>query len=200
LRRRARLQRVEEQVRRNVVVGFFDTVYWARRFRRIVDAKKNARMEGVPQFAVPEIFVDDEDERNSFDSRRVSPIDMTDDPWSHIPTHGGPSRPSFGRSRNNSTASAALSFSLSPGLSPQRGPSLSVGDYSDDPLYLDGGSDHGRGSAHSRQASNVSAQDVLEVFEESPWGDSIRRSFTSRRPGGKGAEGGSPSRGREGSR
>ncbi|KAK0948694.1 calcium channel protein, partial [Friedmanniomyces endolithicus] len=37
LRRRARLQRVEEAVNRNVVVGFFDTLYWARRFRRALD-------------------------------------------------------------------------------------------------------------------------------------------------------------------
>ncbi|TKA69011.1 hypothetical protein B0A55_09141, partial [Friedmanniomyces simplex] len=62
LRRRARLQRVEEAVNRNVVVGFFDTLYWARRFRRAMDAKRSARMTGVPSFGVPEIFVHGEDE------------------------------------------------------------------------------------------------------------------------------------------
>lgn len=60
LRRRARLQRVEEAVQRNTVVGFFDTLYWSREFRRKVDSKKSARMSGVPQFTVPEIFVDGE--------------------------------------------------------------------------------------------------------------------------------------------
>jgi hypothetical protein len=61
LRRRARLQRVEEAVNRNVVVGFFDTLYWSRRFRRAIDSKKSARMTAVPSFGVPEIFVQDEE-------------------------------------------------------------------------------------------------------------------------------------------
>jgi hypothetical protein len=60
LRRRARLQRVEEAVNRNVVVGFFDTLYWSRRFRRAVESKRSARMTAVPTFGVPEIFVQDE--------------------------------------------------------------------------------------------------------------------------------------------
>jgi hypothetical protein len=61
LRRRARLQRVEEAVNRNVVVGFFDTLYWSRRFRRAIESKKSARMTTVPTFGVPEIFVQDEE-------------------------------------------------------------------------------------------------------------------------------------------
>lgn len=61
LRRRARLQRVEEAVHRNIVVGFFDTLYWSRRFRRAIDSKKSARMTAVPSFGVPEIFVQDEE-------------------------------------------------------------------------------------------------------------------------------------------
>ncbi|KAJ5147413.1 hypothetical protein N7526_000765 [Penicillium atrosanguineum] len=59
LRRRARLQRVQEAVRRNTVIGFFDTLYWSRQFRRAVDRKKSSRMTDVPQLMVPEIFVDD---------------------------------------------------------------------------------------------------------------------------------------------
>ena len=61
LRRRARLQRVEEAVNRNIVVGFFDTLYWSRRFRRAVNSKKSARMTAIPSFGVPEIFVQDEE-------------------------------------------------------------------------------------------------------------------------------------------
>src|SRR5271163_4261102 len=34
LRRRARLQRVDESIRRNIVRGFFDTLYWSQWFRR----------------------------------------------------------------------------------------------------------------------------------------------------------------------
>ncbi|KAK4999616.1 calcium channel protein, partial [Elasticomyces elasticus] len=62
LRRRARLQRVEEAVRRNVVVGFFDTLYWRRNFQRAMDAKNRGRMTAIPQFEVPEIFIQDEGE------------------------------------------------------------------------------------------------------------------------------------------
>lgn len=67
LRRRARLQRVEEAVRRNTVVGFFDTLYWSREFRRKVQSKKSARLSMIPQFTVPEIFVDGEYQDNPGD-------------------------------------------------------------------------------------------------------------------------------------
>src|SRR5436309_13512972 len=83
LRRRARLQRVEEAVRRNVVVGFFDTLYWSRRFRRAMDQKKQGRMATIPQFTVPEIFIDDEDitnakrnEHSPYGSPLFSPQDL----------------------------------------------------------------------------------------------------------------------------
>lgn len=70
LRRRARLQRVEEAVRRNTVVGFFDTLYWSREFRRKVQSKKSARLSMIPQFTVPEIFVDGEYQDNPCDEER----------------------------------------------------------------------------------------------------------------------------------
>lgn len=74
LRRRARLQRVEEAVRRNTVVGFFDTLYWSREFRRKVESKKSARLSMIPQFTVPEIFVDDEYQDNPGDEEADNKI------------------------------------------------------------------------------------------------------------------------------
>lgn len=65
LRRRARLQRVEEAVHRNIVVGFFDTLYWSRRLRRLRESKEGGRMTAVPSFGVPEIFVQDESSSSS---------------------------------------------------------------------------------------------------------------------------------------
>ncbi|KAI6779097.1 Calcium-channel protein-like protein [Emericellopsis cladophorae] len=62
LRRRARLQRVDDSVRRKTVQGFFYTVYWARRFKKRLQAKQSARMTGEPQLDIPDIFVDDEDD------------------------------------------------------------------------------------------------------------------------------------------
>lgn len=61
LRRRARLQRVEEAVRRSIVVGFFDTLYWRRRFKQHMAKKRAARIAELPILQVPEIVVEDED-------------------------------------------------------------------------------------------------------------------------------------------
>ncbi|SPN97819.1 related to voltage gated Ca2+ channel [Cephalotrichum gorgonifer] len=61
LRRRARLQLVEEAVRRKVVLGFFETLYWSRQFQRHMDAKRAGRMTDVPQLGIPDIYVDDDD-------------------------------------------------------------------------------------------------------------------------------------------
>ncbi|CUS06927.1 unnamed protein product [Tuber aestivum] len=52
LRRRYRLQRVEEQVQRNIVTNFFLTLYWSKRFKN-----RRSAQSGAPQ--VPQIFVDD---------------------------------------------------------------------------------------------------------------------------------------------
>ncbi|GKT39955.1 calcium-channel protein cch1 [Colletotrichum spaethianum] len=69
LRRRARLQRVEEEVRRRVVLGFFDTLYWTRKFKKHVDMRKSARMTAIPQLDIPHILVDDDELR-----RKSSPV------------------------------------------------------------------------------------------------------------------------------
>lgn len=53
LRRRARLQRVEEEVHRRVVVGFFDTMYWSRRFRRHLNRHTTSRITGLQDFDLP---------------------------------------------------------------------------------------------------------------------------------------------------
>ena len=58
---------MEEEVRRRIVLGFFETLYWSRRFRRHMDKKKAGRMEGVPQLGIPDIYVDN-DERSGGES------------------------------------------------------------------------------------------------------------------------------------
>ncbi|KAL8826799.1 MAG: hypothetical protein Q9170_007267 [Blastenia crenularia] len=224
LRRRARLQRVEQSVERRVVRGFFDTMYWHRRFRSRNNFRDSARMMTIPQFAVPEIFVDDRDV--------VSPLD------SHFPPDVPPKDGSSGsyspqqnteglRRRNESISvsgspsrSGANSVNVSPQLSPHR-PSVSVGslnfgndgsmDWIDEDPFANGrspGGSHGgsprRSPARSRANSNVDEvfttarsraassvedrqrQDVLNVFDNSAWGESIRRSFTLRRQGTRG--------------
>jgi voltage-dependent calcium channel len=199
LRRRARLQRVEEAVRRNVVVGFFDTLYWSRRFRRAIKDKRASRMAQPPELTVPEIFVDDitTADKHSVTPGAQSPVELA-------PTYGTTSidfgaansahQDAIMRSRSNS-------IQLTPSPSPTRSsPQLSPRQLPTDPIATTDFAASGLGSgslfsppppsptgppseeARSRANSNVSAQDVLEALDNSVWGQSIRRSFTLRRP------------------
>ncbi|OJJ35434.1 hypothetical protein ASPWEDRAFT_40623 [Aspergillus wentii DTO 134E9] len=200
LRRRARLQRVEEAVRRNTVIGFFDTLYWSREFRRRVDHKKSARMSGVPQFqfTVPEIFVDGAQHDDQADAGVTQAPDATT-----VNSEEDPSQPMLSpssRSRGNSSPTSRVGSlpridtsqpgrmavagpstewsSISPSLSPRRERAHTTSSYGDGPPELEetrGGADH------SRQNSAMSVQDVMESFDNSAWGESIRRSFTQRR-------------------
>lgn len=222
LRRRARLQRVEESVERRVVRGFFDTMYWNRRFRSRNNFRASARMTMIPQFAVPEIFVDDRDVVSPLDSHfppDVPPKDGTSGDYS-------PQQGTEGLRRRNESMSASgspsrsgpSSVNVSPQLSPHR-PSVSVGsaninwghdgsmDWIDEDPFADGRSPGGsprRSPARSRANSNMDEaftvarsraassvedrqrQDVLDVFDNSAWGESIRRSFTLSRSGTRG--------------
>ena len=192
LRRRARLQRVDEAVRRGIVIGFFDTVYWHRFFRRHMEHKNAGVMTAVPQFTVPEIFVEHEEEDSDGPSGQGDHLDpfSTNRPVS--PTmnqfHGAVTPPE-GRSRAPTLrrGDSVNSIQITPTASPTRSPpgalrrQRSSSDLSDgwhvDTLDVDepvGG--------RSRAGSSVSAQDVLEVLDNSAWGESIRRSFTMRRP------------------
>ncbi|KAI9677265.1 MAG: calcium channel protein [Trizodia sp. TS-e1964] len=200
LRRRARLQRVEEAVRRNVVVGFFNTLYWSRRFRRAVEANRSARMTTIPTFTVPEIFVDDDDEVRAAntDNRALSPMSFTEFS-SRTPATGSEARSENSgaalRSRNRREVPPYIAIDGDiTDMSPRHSPGHSPRHSPQHPAWTEaghgagyGGSDWPQGlggssSGHERQTSAVSAQDVLEVLDNSAWGESIRRSFTARRP------------------
>jgi len=191
LRRRARLQRVDEAVRRNIVIGFFDTVYWSRRFRHRMEHKSAGVMTAVPQFTVPEIFVE-HDEDDDGDGHGVGPSTRGDDPFTDMPAtprSSGPgvTTPTYNRSRAPTLrrGESSSSIQMTPTTSPQRSPP-GLGRASDvvrpvSPLDVDESA-----GGRSRAASNVSAQDVLDVLDNSVWGESIRRSFSMRRPSWEG--------------
>ncbi|KAL8814204.1 MAG: hypothetical protein Q9223_006556 [Gallowayella weberi] len=222
LRRRARLQRVEEEVERRIVRGFFDTMYWSRRFRSRNKFRDSARMMTVPQFAVPEIFVDDRDVVSPLESQfppDVPPKDGTSGDFSPQPGTEGLRRRNESISVPGSPSrSGPSSVNVSPQLSPHR-PSVSVSstninwghdgamDWMDEDPFADGRSPGGsprRSPARSRANSNMDEaftvarsraassveerqrQDVLDVFDNSAWGESIRRSFTLSRSGTRG--------------
>lgn len=198
LRRRARLQRVDEAVSRNVVVGFFDTLYWARRFRKAMEQKRQGRMTAIPQFTVPEIFIDDEDITNAERGQHSASSSVLFSPQDlFAPDRRGsagrsPSPPSLDHLDTSPARSRANSIQQTPQGSPTRGspgasPFASHGEddwqfataLSRPPSPLE--PDPGHADSRSRANSAVSAADVLEVLDNSAWGESIRRSFTTRR-------------------
>ncbi|KAI9710920.1 MAG: calcium channel protein [Bogoriella megaspora] len=235
LRRRARLQRVEEAVRRNVVIGFFDTVYWARKFRRNLEARNLRNMNAIPHFTVPEIFVDEDgdgphteqpsanynEEQHSPEPFMPSPILSPQDRTVRaVPGEGPISPPIISPPLDTSVAGTrarSSSIQISPSNSPTRPSSLQVspqltprhrprssGDWqfaealtgpsspihSRFPSQSQGYGEGPSGLAaqydtthqgRSRSNTNVSAQEVLDVLDNSAWGESIRRSFTLRR-------------------
>ena len=214
LRRRARLQRVEEEVNRRVVKGFFDMMYWTRKFQDRLNFRHSARMVNVPQFAVPEIFIDDQDAPPSNEQVGASLQDpFTDEPVNVSPVHHRqasntqrPGRPSLDTSgirhrgdhhaRDNSLSPGASPY-LGASLSPRHSPSGSAAAAGDFNWTLDGGAASGSLSAAHRSPTHVRSragssvnQNVLDVFDNSAWGESIKRSFTTRRSGTRGGRGG----------
>ncbi|KAL1962687.1 hypothetical protein VTN77DRAFT_9231 [Rasamsonia byssochlamydoides] len=215
LRRRTRLQRVEEQVRRNTVIGFFDTLYWSRQFRRRMEARKSARMTAVPQFSVPEILVDAQEDENPEKDK-----DITSGPSSPLGSPRsldvGGSRPSSkpkpsltidtnagrGSAGSSPTEWERISSALSPrlremdtalSLSPLS-PRLRDLDTSLSPLsprlremdteyHGAAGQTSPAGSpSPGHDNSTLNVQDMMQSLGDSAWGESIRRSFTHRRP------------------
>ncbi|KAI1907781.1 calcium channel protein [Ophidiomyces ophidiicola] len=181
LRRRARLQRVDEAVRRSIVVGFFNTLYWSRRFRRHQEFKHNSRLVEVPQFSVPEIYVEDDGPEDAVSegtqSRAPSPSML-----SPTSDRSGTSERSSRGLRVDTTQSAEDPF-----FSPTHSEWSQIGSLSPHRTTL-GDGDPGHtdvAGGRSRANSSVSVQGVMDSFDNSVWGESIRRSFTRRRSQGE---------------
>ena len=200
LKRKARLQRVQESIRRNVVIGFFDTMYWSRKFRRDQNLRRNSRMAAPPQLDVPQIFVEDPDDVSG-GTRSTEPHDFLNKaPTPSMGSSGQASTSSGFNARGlppldtslrrrdsvKNTSPSASEQSMSPAPSPNLSPSRL---FPSDTAYTGARRSPSPSSprpGHSRQGSNVSAQDVMEGFENSAWGESLRRSFTMRRPSNAG--------------
>ena len=154
-----------------------------------MERKRSGRMTDVPQLG-PEVYVDDEHDIGRQPARTtVSPILSPDaamsDTRNSFITHGldGAMRAWAG------TVAPESGYSLSPrspGVSPQLSPHRPTNSaFSFECGELGAGSSAG-GSNHSSRRGSA-AENVLEVLDNSAWGESIRRSFTMRRPSGGGA-------------
>ncbi|ATY63219.1 calcium channel subunit Cch1 [Cordyceps militaris] len=176
LRRRARLQRVDEEIRRRTVLGFFDTLFWSRKFKQHMNMKRSARMTMVPQLSVPEILVDDEEPNNDI---ATGTSDRTHRPLlpSLDTSLETPRRPSVWAgeiSPRDSVTQHPLSFprtsggGLSPPASPMRTSfQLSPSDASN--------------AQTDRRGRSLSPAQARGMLDDSVWVESIRKSKTLRR-------------------
>ncbi len=156
--------------------------YWSRRFRQHMENKRSGRMTTIPQLG-PEVFVDDETDNTKQAKATVSPflspMDISDQRSSFI-THG---LDGAARLRSGSIGAHGPASPGSPGIAPKHSPQLSPHRATNSAFSFEGEQLSPAGSAHSsRRGSAVSAENVLEVLDNSAWGESIRRSFTMRRP------------------
>ncbi len=148
-------------------------------------------MTDIPQLG-PEVYVDDAEDiarkAKTVVSSSLSPMDGMSETRSSFIAHGLDGASSR---RRAGTLSATLSSPIGAGpLSPlsPRGPGpspqLSPHRTTNSAFSFEGGELAGGGGSgnSSRRGSSVSAENVLEVLDNSAWGESIRRSFTTRRP------------------
>lgn len=211
MRRRARLQRVEEEVRRRVVVGFFDTLYHSRKFKRYRALKKTARMTAVPQLDVPDILVDDEEQRAKKKSVTpygpLSPGTPGSAPLHSPSTFLSPTRNSGGSGHHKTASNISTdltlqtnfdSFGAHPLSMPRTGGegSSSQGRSSGFDAHQSthsafsfelqepssGQSSRRNSNRNSRSNSAVSPIQMSQILDDSIWMASIRRSATMKRP------------------
>ena len=163
--------------------------YWSRKFRKHMERKRAQRMTDIPQFG-PEIFIDEDHDIArqapppvSPFSPFLSPLD-TRDPREAFIAHGLEG----GRRRRGTETSivgtpvaligprfpSGPSSKSSPKQSHKTSPSAFSFETGEPSELGEGSGQHHRGGS--------TAENVLEVLDNSAWGASIRRSFTLRRP------------------
>ncbi|WYZ42990.1 hypothetical protein EsH8_VI_000689 [Colletotrichum jinshuiense] len=181
LRRRARLQRVEEEVRRRVVLGFFDTLYWTRKFKKHIDMRKSARMTAIPQLDIPHILVDDDEPQ-----RKSSPVAGTGQTRSALLTVDDAHKSwsasgSTDMSSHDADYQHPLSFPRSGPTTPGHQSTHSAFSFELQEGGQSSAQSSRRGSAVSPVQSPVSPAQVNNMLDDSIWLESIRRTATVRK-------------------
>lgn len=167
-------------------------VYWSRRFRRHLQRHTTSRITDLSGFEVPAIVVDNETDGsvadssdNDDDAKMRATVDFADGRSSFREMFGLGGGPEGGRGHERgSSVGSAGSGAGSPRLRPRRatgsagaGAGAGVVDLSETVPGV-------REGVHSRHGSAVEEM-AVEAFNESAWGESLRRSFTMRRPEGR---------------
>ncbi|KHN98590.1 cation channel family protein [Metarhizium album ARSEF 1941] len=180
LRRRARLQRVDEEIRRKVVQGFFDTLYWSRRFKKHMEEKRASRMSAIPQLTIPHILVDDEP---GGESNEGGTMTFTQQPRStKLSREEGAGQQVTLESTDLSLHDTAYEHPLSqPRTSRTSAPREDTGSGFSFELYESEFQIQDVPQA-SRGGSATSPVEARDILDDSIWMESIRRSATLRRP------------------
>lgn len=158
------------------------TRYWSRQFKKHMETKRAGRMTAVPQLDIPDIFVDDEDDRTRGTPQRST---MAATPRATSKSSDLLSSPDAGRPQHKTWSSsvdiAQYDSSSSHPLSvPRANPSMP------------GHESRSRGSSFSFEvqesthgdnssAQSVSPAQVRDLLDDSVWVESIRRSATIRK-------------------
>lgn len=135
-------------------------------------------MGAPPQISVPEIFVEHPDDEIGR-SEGTLPRDFTEAaPATSL--QGADSNPPT-RLDSSPTAGPSLASQQVHGVETSYH-GAGNGPRSESPGRLSPSHSPSHSPTHSRQGSSVSARGVLASLDNSAWGESIRRSFTLRRP------------------
>ncbi|KAI1180614.1 ion transporter [Nemania sp. FL0916] len=184
LRRRARLQRVEDQVNRRTVQGFFDMLYYSRKFRLHMEKKRSGRMAAVPQLGVPEIFVDEVNDSTRERTRTAQQRTTLATPTTPVPSDLltvsdaiRPQHKSWSLGTDISSYDAAQPHPLS---GPRVAPTV-PGDRLEPSAYNFDLSENNTPTTRERHGSEVTPTQLRSFLDDSVWAESIRRSATVRK-------------------
>lgn len=155
--------------------------YWARKFKRHIAKKKLGRMTAVPQLDVPDIFVEDENQRLHPPQR--STLAVTPRRPSQSSEFLGASnaaRP-LHNSWNSSAGTGYDSSSAHPLSEPRAAPSMPRHNTQMSAFSFELQEPGTSSAGNSRRGSSVSPAQVRELLDDSVWVESIRRSATIRK-------------------
>ncbi|EFZ03172.1 ion transporter [Metarhizium robertsii] len=182
LRRRARLQRVDEEIRRKVVQGFFDTLYWSRRFKKHMEKKRASRMSVIPQLAIPHILVDDKLGGNLTKNQGRDAAFPEQPRWTQLSAGEGAGQQAPSESTHLSLHDAVYEHPLSHPRSSQTTTSRQDTSFGFSFELYEPEFHTPDVSQGSRRGSATSPMEARDMLDDSVWMESIRRSATLRKP------------------
>lgn len=147
-----------------------------------MEKKRSARMTAIPQLDVPDIFVDDEDDRQRATQQRTTmaatPTGTTSADFLNVSDAARPQH----RSWTSGTDIAAYDSSQAHPLSlPRATPSMPSHRSQTSAFSFELQEPGTSSGENSRRGSSVSPAQVRELLDDSVWVESIRRSATIRR-------------------